>query len=240
MSVKDYLNKFLPEPVKEIIRPVYLSFKDKHSSELKYWEKRYQAEKGEFNNSFYEKIMLAMAEELSDDFLRGKIVADFGCGPRGSLIWAKSALIRIGIDVLVDVYADHFKSNVISHNMIYVKSTEKVIPMASESIDVLYSLNALDHVKDFPCMCNELLRILKPKGEIIIGFNVNEPPSPTEPQQLTENLIKKHLLSKFDIKSYRITSRGPKNDPYAHFYNNELNYDEYKPGFLWVRASKLY
>ena len=46
--------------------------------------------------------MLAMAEEPTADFLAGKIVAAFGCGPRGSLVWAPNALLRIGIDVLAD------------------------------------------------------------------------------------------------------------------------------------------
>jgi len=43
-----------------------------------------------FANARYERLMLAMAEEPDDTFLKGKIVTDFGCGPIGSLTWVKS------------------------------------------------------------------------------------------------------------------------------------------------------
>src|SRR6185437_14216387 len=110
--------------------------------------------------AYYERLMLGMAEEPNADFLSGKIVADFGCGPCGTLVWAPHALVRIGIDVLADRYADEFPEVIRSHGMIYVKSTEKVIPLPSDSVDVLFTLNAIDHVSDFPAMCSEIIRVI--------------------------------------------------------------------------------
>ncbi len=121
--------------------------------------------------------MLAMAEEKDTDFYEGKIIADFGCGPRGSLVWAEKPCFRIGIDALADIYADEFTDNIINHGMIYVKSTEKVIPLPSNSIDIMFTLNAVDHVDCFSEMCDEIIRVIKPGGEFIGSFNLEEPSS---------------------------------------------------------------
>lgn len=126
---RDMLVAILPEQAKRIIRPIRNRFIKKSSAALSYWQGRYKFNKGKFNNSHYEMFMLAMAEEHNDNFLKGKIVADFGCGPCGSLVWARSASLRIGIDVLADRYADEFTGHIISHGMIYLKSTENVIPL---------------------------------------------------------------------------------------------------------------
>jgi 3-isopropylmalate dehydratase small subunit len=103
----------------------------KYKSELSFWLNRYICEHKKFQNSHYKKIFLSMMEEENDNFVFGKRIADFGCGPRGSLAWANNAELRVGIDVLSDAYADLFPDNIINHNMIYVKSTEKHIPTPS-------------------------------------------------------------------------------------------------------------
>jgi SAM-dependent methyltransferase len=230
----------VPEPLKKIIRPIRNRFSNKYHSELKYWKSRFIFDKGKFNNANYERLMLKMAEETNCEFLQGKIVADFGCGPRGSLVWATSALLRIGIDVIADRYANEFKDNLISHGMVYLKSTEFMIPLPSNFIDILFTLNALDHVDNFPDMCNEIIRVLKPGGDFIASFNLEEPATPYEPQQLNEKIIKENLLDCLEIQSYRITEKGPENEPYAPFFNGNLSYKPGQEGFLWVRAKKRY
>src|ERR1035437_1167159 len=119
-----------------------------------------------------------------------------------------SAALRIGIDVLVDLYADAFKDDLISHGMVYVKSTEAVIPLPSNFVDVVITLNAIDHVDRFAEMCQEVLRILKPGGEFIASFNLEEPASRTEPQRLTEELVKVNLLDHLETLSYRVSKQG--------------------------------
>jgi SAM-dependent methyltransferase len=179
--------------------------------------------------------MLAMAEEPTADFLTGKIVADFGCGPRGSLVWARDALLRIGIDVLADRYADAFPNTIRSHGMIYVKSTEKIIPLPSDFVDVLFTLNAIDHVSDFPAMCSEIIRVIRPGGLFIGSFNLNEPWRITEPQRLNEADIDAHLLSRLDVRNYRISRQGQGYEP---FLTGDIDYEPGEPGFAWVKATK--
>ncbi len=246
MPHQNILLSTLPKPLKKSLRSAQSSissvfiknFGKKYDSELAFWRSRLEIDNGTFSNAHYERIMLGMAQESNKEFLRGKIVVDFGCGPRGSLTWGNTALLRIGIDVLADRYADEFTDNIVSHNMIYLKSTEKVIPLPSNFVDIMFTLNAIDHVYNFHTMCNEILRILKPGGTFIGSFNLEEPASVTEPQRLTENILKENLLAHLDIESYRLSRREPEGDTYAPFLNGTQSYTPGDEGFLWVRARK--
>ncbi len=226
--------------IKSLIGPVYrkvvpYSVPDKSSAELYYWKKQYEQDGGKFKNSWYQKTMLAMAGEGDETFLHDKIVADFGCGPRGSLEWATSAKERIGIDVLADAYMSAFDLSM--HSMRYVKSSENAIPLPSNSVDILYTVNAVDHVDNFECMCKELLRIVKPGGDFIGSFNLHEPTTPCEPQTLNEELINNHLLRHLHIKSYRVAPKGPNGQRYVHFWDNKQIQGK-EEAILWVRATK--
>jgi len=65
----------------------------KRDEELLYWSNRFAAEGQMFSNAHYKELMLSIAEEENDSFLTNKVVADFGCGPRGSLNWIKTPCI---------------------------------------------------------------------------------------------------------------------------------------------------
>lgn len=210
----------------------------KHSAELAFWRSRFEIDHGGFGNSHYRRIMLAMAGESSDEFLRGKIVGDFGCGPRGSLAWASASALRVGIDVLAATYAAHFPASLISHGMVYVTCTERLIPVPSSFFDIMFTLNAMDHVDDFAAMCSEVLRILKPGGDFIGSFNLEEPATTYEPQCLSEATIKQHLLDHLDILSCRLATPGPDDDEYRNLIENRLSYRAGERGYLWLRGRK--
>lgn len=212
---------------------------DKLEEELSYWRGRYTQENGKFDNAHYEKLMLEIASEENEEFWKGKVVADFGCGPRGSLAWAKAPSVRIGIDVLTPRYLEEFGSTLITHNMIYVPSTEEYIPIPNEMVDCLCTINSLDHVKNLELMCQEILRIMKPNALLLASFNLNEPASPCEPQMLTEKLLEQVLLKYFDIETYRLARKG-KDSTYEEFLKNNLvdNLAAEEVGILWVRARK--
>jgi SAM-dependent methyltransferase len=236
--MKKKLILLIPEPLRKALRPVRDFFVGKSESELSYWQQRFKETGGKFKNSHYKKNMLAMAEEINTDFLKNKIVADFGCGPCGSLTWADTATARIGIDVLADRYVDAFPDNATTHNMIYLKSTEKTIPLPSDSVDVMFTINAIDHVDNFEIICNEIIRVLKPGGYFIGSFNLEEPPASCEPQQLTEKLIKENLLDKLEIISYKLAHKGKIGNQYAPMIAGDPSYKTGDEGFLWARARK--
>ncbi|MCK4653696.1 MAG: methyltransferase domain-containing protein [Candidatus Cloacimonetes bacterium] len=231
--------KKLPRPVKSFLLPVIQIFAKTHLknyAELNFWYEKWEQENHKLSNAHYEKIFLAMAGEKDTSFLDGKIIADFGCGPRGSLCWAKSASKRIGIDVLADKYE---KFEISKHNIEYIKNTEKLIPLPSDYVDILFTLNAIDHVSNFDITCKEIVRIIKLGGELIGSFNLNEPKSASEPQTLTEKITQEELLQYFDIILYRIKPQGPNGDYYHYFFDDSnpvlLPGD---PKYLWVRAKK--
>jgi SAM-dependent methyltransferase len=228
----------LPPPVIAALRPIRNRFLAKGHAELEYWRHEHDLAGERFppdNSDHFERLLLAIAGEADATFLAGKVVADFGCGPRGSLAWAKPAAVRIGIDVLADRYCDDFTQDVLAHGMVYLKSTEKVIPLPDEFVDVMFTLNAMDHVADFPTMCSELLRVLKPGGLFVGSFNLGEPPTQTEPQQLDEARIRRYLLDHLDVQAYRLTGK-PSETSYEPFFHELLPYTPSDEGYLWVRA----
>lgn len=238
MGVDMLKNLQVGKEIISILRSLKYLFRSKHDVELRFWRSRYKIDKVQFENSRYRRLLLGMAGEENEEFLADKVVADFGCGPRGSLVWAKCALLRIGIDVLADRYFEEFTNCLRSQDMIYVKSTERVIPIPDSSIDVLYTLNAMDHVKNLEIMSSELLRILKPGGLFIGSFNLCGTVTKAEPQQLTEELLRKTILDKLEIESYRRTLLVEGSAMYEAFFTGNLEYKEGREGILWVRGIK--
>ena len=222
----------LPKPVKKALAPLRNLVVGKTQSELAYWQARHLVE-GRFKNDWYERILLAIAGESDGAFLKGKSIADFGCGPRGSLTWAEQANFRFGIDVLAQRYAEVFPDDVRDHGMVYVPSTEAVIPMPDACIDIMFTLNALDHVANLDVMCSEICRILKPRGRLVGSFNLNESATAAEPQTLTEAVLDQKLLRFFDVKSKRLGRKGMANDNYVEMFSGNSTYDETSPGYLW-------
>lgn len=212
---------------------------DKYDSELDFWYTQYIKEGG-FNNNHYRKLMLAIAEEENDDFWQGQVVADFGCGPRGSLAWTDTPAIKLGIDVLAVQYMKLFGDELNKHNMIYVVSDEKRIMIPDKYVDCLLTMNSLDHVADMGAMVSEILRILKPGGQLLASFNLNEPQTVCEPLTLTEELLNEYLLKYFKIISYRKAIKG-KQGTYDNIINNRFVYesDNNQPMVLWVKGEKL-
>ena len=132
VSVFEKLERIVPEKIKDFFNPLLRLIIPKYGAELYYWKVKHRLENQRFINSHYKELMLAMAGQSDDGFLNGKTVADFGCGPRGSLAWVSSASLKIGIDVLADRYIAAFSEDILSHDMIYLKSTENVIPLPGE------------------------------------------------------------------------------------------------------------
>jgi SAM-dependent methyltransferase len=210
---------------------------DKYQAELNYWKELYSTSDNNFNNSWYANIMIPMSGEINDEFLRNKIVADFGCGPAGSLLWAKAARERIGIDVLSDKYAKLF--DLTKHDIRYVTCSETHINLEDNSVDMLYTLNAMDHTEFFDIISRECLRILKPGGQFFGSFNLNEPVTVNEPQVLTESLIQRHILQYLECTSYRLTEKGLEGGRFNHFFeHDDLPSGIQKECILWVRGNK--
>lgn len=222
----------------DFVKRLPINLGEKYVGELAYWVGRKIAETS-FNNSHYKSLFLSIAEEQDDCFIENKIIADFGCGPRGSLAWADKAATRVGIDVLADKYVDIFHEDISTHGMWYVKSTENCIPMPDSSVDIVSTINSMDHVHNFQQMFSEITRILKNGGVFLASFNLNEPVTVCEPQTFRYDTMMHRLRESYDNISVRIAYKDNENT-YQNFYAGRLieRPDSDKPAIMWVRANK--
>lgn len=224
---------------KQIGRRLFYLFRSKEEAELGYWKKCFRKEGKSFHNEHYQKLLLAMAGETDDGFLRGLKIADFGCGPRGSLSWVHSTDTKIGIDLLATAYLRHFPAVMKTQGMIYVNSTEKLIPIPDAYLDTIFTLNAFDHVADIELMADEIRRILKPGGELIGSFNLNEARTKAEPHSLCETWLRESFFAGYEISSWRVSAKPQSGYLYQPFLVDELIPVDDGAAILWVRARKL-
>lgn len=213
----------------------------KQECEFSYWTRMLSNEK-EFFNDGYERVMLCLAEENNDDFLRGKIIADFGCGPRGSLAWTNKPLLKIGIDVLIQKYMEI--TDLTKHGTVYVTAKEDKIPMPDECVDYMIAMEVLDRVNDIGKTVSEITRILKTGGIFAGSFPLNENADEGQPQSFDLSVIDL-LNDNYKIISKRVAKRasdtGEHFEPYLNMlqghYVSDLKCGE--KGFLWFRAVKI-
>ena len=211
----------------------------KARAELRYWTERFINEDQKLRNGWYEQLMLNISGMQHSD-LEGKIVADFGSGPRGSLEWCDHCGKRICIDVLASEY---MQVGIGDHKAVYVQSTESYIPLPSNYVDILFTVNSLDHVEELEIIANELLRIIKPGGILCASLNLNEPSSPAEPQTITEDWVLAQLACNHGVERYKVAPKVP-DDIYQHLNEWAIGRGEPPPlpsgeiGVLWCVIRK--
>jgi ubiquinone/menaquinone biosynthesis C-methylase UbiE len=213
---------------------------NKYLGEMEFWMNRYEKEKT-LGNGHYKDLMLPISGK-SYSYFSGKSVADFGCGPRGSLEWCDCASKRVGIDVLVDEYK---ALGIEEHKMKYVKCSERGIPIDDAQYDVCFSVNSLDHADNPTLMFEEMLRITKDRGLLCLSLNLDEPPSITEPNMITQDFVREVILSRLNIQHYIVSPRPPKGQSVYGYLQNWAKTGELPPpyngtwGVAWVSGSKL-
>lgn len=162
----------------------------KAQAEMRYWRGVWRREHGSLSNDHYER---AFTEPfgLTRSFFTGRRILDIGCGPRGSLEWASEAAERVGLDPLVSAYR---RLGIDEHDMSYVDAPSEAIPFPPDHFDVVSSFNSLDHVSNLDATLDEITRVTKAGGSLLLITDVNHAPTPAEPisfswdvlEQLTE------------------------------------------------------
>ncbi len=209
----------------------------KHASELTFWRGWVEEHGTAPETEYYRKFMMNMGGVADQSFFDNKICVDLGCGPKGSLTWLTNARSAIGLDPLAEDYTEF---GIAAHPMLYLSSKAETMPFPSHYVDVVFSMNSLDHVDDLPRTCAEIRRVLKPGGHFIASLNLDEPPTATEPWVLTEALLETLLFHGWVREVYEI--RPKVNDeahfgPYKYFYQEcpkEL-LNRSGPKALWCR-----
>jgi len=146
------------------------------SGELSYWSERKDSE-GLLENYWFEHFYTTHFGLSLADYT-GKRVLDIGCGPRGSLEWATTALEQVGLDPLADEY---LRLGADEHSMVYVAAGAESIPFPDGYFDVVCSFNSLDHVDDLDGAIGEIKRVVRIGGLVLLLTDVHEEPTPQEP-----------------------------------------------------------
>ena len=175
----------------------------KQTAEINYWMDRYTIEGQRFGNEWYKQLMLNVSGMKVADF-EGRTVADFGAGPRGSLEWCDNCSKRICIDLLASEYV---KLGVADHKAVYVQSTESYIPLPSNYVDIMFTINSLDHVANMEAMTEELFRVIRPGGMLAASLNLNEPSSPAEPQTITQDWVSRAFINGRVVERHKVAPK---------------------------------
>jgi len=178
--------------------------------ELMYWKTVKLKSKG-FNNDYY-KFFYTDFYKLSESFYKDKKLLDIGCGPRGSLEWAEMAALRIGADPLVHKY---LKLGADKHRMQYVKAFAESLPFEDAFFDVVSAFNALDHVRCLDSSCNEIKRVLKIGGHLLVIVNIHRFPTLTEPHVISWDFIESYF-KEFEVIEIKRLKEIEKNKIYRN------------------------
>lgn len=224
--------------------------------EMAYWNKLWAENEESLPNSHYKRLICGCGN-VDSDFFNDKVVLDIGPGPAGSLNMFTSSKARIGVDPLVEKYRAF---GVASHNMIYLSSYAEQIPLPSESVDVVVSVNSLDHVRDPKLVVAEAKRLLKTGGYFLVSINLYEDPNPREPFCFTPEIIDSLFSDGYEKEWSKVgphpiavveSCRDSANDEIKHgdilygykfMFNKavtDIVSDKTKPHLMWARFRKL-
>jgi SAM-dependent methyltransferase len=102
----------------------------------------------------------------------GLVVVDYGCGPGNDLVGFSEfskPLRLIGMDVSATAVATSQKRLALhgkSAELIHIQEDENLIPLESDSVDLVHASGVLHHAKNMDAAIAEIRRILKPGGKL--------------------------------------------------------------------------
>ena len=167
-----------------LLIPTY--WKSKADCEMGYWKKKHAQESANRRSPSMEnapyRTTFTQPFRLATSFFRDKKVLDVGCGPRGSLEFLTGVARAT---VCVDPLALNYSTlGAWSHSMVYVSGGIESLPLASNSFDVVSSINNFDHVEDAGRGLAEVYRVLRPGGVFMLAVEIHPKPTKCEPLSL--------------------------------------------------------
>jgi SAM-dependent methyltransferase len=131
---------------------------------------------------------------IPSDYFKGQRILDVGCGPIPYALAFENCDI-VGVDPLIDYYREiGYPMKKYSERIKYVHSPIESVPYPDDSFDAVISVNALDHVDNFQKASEEILRLLKPKGVVVLEVH-NHSPRIGHPWKLSDEIIRDSFSS---------------------------------------------
>ncbi len=113
-----------------------------------------------------QELLDALSADLTSTPLRGKSVLDVGGGP-GYFAKAFADTFYVGVEPSVSELSAAGISGYGS-----VRGDGTALPFATDSFDVVYSSNVAEHIPDWQKMAEEMLRVAKPGGLVVLSYTV--------------------------------------------------------------------
>ena len=126
------------------------------------------------------------------DFFAGKTVLDIGPGCVG-FPDAVPAARSFGVDPIAEDYRE--AGLLLESEAIYLHTPAERIPLLSGTIDVVVCRNSLDHVDKPTVVLDEIHRLLRPGGTLILNVDLDHPASPTEPHEISAGRLRGWLAN---------------------------------------------
>ena len=125
-------------------------------------------------NGFGGLVTRSGYSDVSKVSLDGKVLAEVGPGslPHRAF-WNGSPELYISIDIREEFHKDAAEKCGCRHRPILVEASSSAIPLASASVDVIFSFYSLEHLQNLESSVKEYARILKPGG-LFVGAVPNE------------------------------------------------------------------
>jgi SAM-dependent methyltransferase len=106
------------------------------------------------------------------EIFAGRRVLDIGCGPYGLIHYLANAGERIRIDPLLPRYESRMP---LTGPQLSLSGLGEHLPLASDSIDIAICFNALDHMRDPAAALDEIRRVLRPGGTLLLMIHTFPP-----------------------------------------------------------------
>jgi SAM-dependent methyltransferase len=182
-------------------------------------------------------------------------VLEVGCGPHTNIryilpeitydkIWLEDPLIQYYITYNLNKsksFRNYLKFKYKKENINYLLkifsnlnikvdlSSSKLenLPYKDRSMDLVVCINVLDHVSDYDQCMDEIFRVLKKEGELILGQDLSNQEDLVEcpesykdighPIKIDQQLIEQKIVDKYKKLFERILSRHEGRNPKAHY-----------------------
>jgi len=136
------------------------------------------------------KVRPTYHEELQLDrgAFAGERVLEIGCGPLAPVLQFDDCE-RHGVDPLLDRYIETGWP-IYDYEATLICAHGEKLPYPDNWFDSVISVNALDHVDDFPAVAREMMRVTRPGGRVLFEVEYHDKPTPTEPIALNDKTVR--------------------------------------------------